>query len=89
MLAEAVGGRLADVAIETTGVSSAIPAGVTMTRDGGCYTVFGHYADSGETRLNPHRNINRKHLETRETWGIEYNHFQGNRPTRFTHCNQQ
>ncbi|HCH7473823.1 TPA: zinc-binding dehydrogenase [Pseudomonas aeruginosa] len=75
LLAEVAGGRLADVVIEATGVSSAIPAGVAMTRDGGRYVVVGHYADSGETRLNPHLDINRKHLDIRGTWGIEYSHF--------------
>ncbi|MGB3435261.1 zinc-binding dehydrogenase [Achromobacter sp.] len=75
LLAEAAGGRLADVVIEATGVASAIPAGVAMTRDGGRYVVVGHYADSGETRLNPHLDINRKHLEIRGAWGIEYSHF--------------
>nr|WP_230472536.1 zinc-binding dehydrogenase [Gibbsiella quercinecans] len=75
LLTEISGGRLADVVIEATGVASAIPTGVTMTRDGGRYVVVGHYADSGETRLNPHADINRKHLEIRGTWGIEYSHF--------------
>ena len=68
-------GRLADVVIEATGVAAAIPDGVAMARDGGRYVIVGHYSDSGEIPLNPYRDINRKHLEIRGTWGIEYHHF--------------
>jgi threonine dehydrogenase-like Zn-dependent dehydrogenase len=68
-------GRLADVVIEATGVAAAIPEGAAMARDGGRYVIVGHYSDSGEIPLNPYRDINRKHLEIRGTWGIEYHHF--------------
>lgn len=65
LLSEVSGNRLADVVIEATGVSSAIPAGIAMTRDGGRYIVVGHYTDSGDTTINPHLHINRKHLDIR------------------------
>jgi threonine dehydrogenase-like Zn-dependent dehydrogenase len=74
-LLDKMSGRLADVVIEATGVAAAIPDGVAMARDGGRYVIVGHYSDSGEIPLNPYRDINRKHLEIRGTWGIEYHHF--------------
>lgn len=75
-LVEVANGRLADVVIEATGVSSAIQDGIAMTRDGGRYVIVGHYSDSGDIHINPHFDINRKHLEIRGTWGIEFSHFQ-------------
>ncbi|MEL6520976.1 MAG: zinc-binding dehydrogenase [Pseudomonadota bacterium] len=69
------GGHMADVVIEATGAPAAVPAGMSMVRDGGCYVIVGHYSDAGETAINPYRHINQKHLEVRGTWGIEYRHF--------------
>ena len=72
---DAIGGRGADVVIEATGVPRAVSEGTAMCRDGGCYVIVGHYTDTGEVTLNPHRDINRKHLEIRGTWGIDFRHF--------------
>lgn len=69
------GGRGADVTIEATGVPSAVREGLGMTRDAGRYVVVGHYTDAGEVTINPHTNINLKHLEVRGTWGADFNHF--------------
>lgn len=69
------GGRGADVVIEATGSPAAIREGMSMARDGGRYVVAGHYTDAGETAINPHLEINRKHLEIRGTWGADYGHF--------------
>lgn len=71
----ATAGRGADVTIEATGSSKAIPAGMQMTRDGGRYVIVGHYTDSGEVSINPHTQINRKHLEIRGCWGSDFSHF--------------
>ncbi len=68
-------GRGADVTIEATGVPIAVKEGIAMTRDGGRYVVVGHYTNTGEVLLNPHLEINRKHIDIRGTWGIDFSHF--------------
>jgi len=72
---ELTGGRGADVTIEATGVPSAVREGLGMTRDAGRYVIVGHYTDAGEVPINPHTDINLKHLEVRGTWGADFNHF--------------
>lgn len=69
------GGRGVDVTIEATGFPSAVRDGIDVTRDGGRYVVVGHYTDTGETTINPHRDINRKQLEIRGVAGTDYSHF--------------
>ncbi len=68
-------GRGADVTIEATGAPPAVPDGMRMTRDGGRYVIVGHYTDGGAVALNPHTDINRKHLEVRGCWGSDFSHF--------------
>ncbi len=68
------GGRGADVTIEATGVASAVPEGMRMTRDAGSYIVVGQYTDGGTTELNPHLDINRRHLQVRGCWGSDAGH---------------
>ncbi|MBI3244229.1 MAG: zinc-binding dehydrogenase [Chloroflexi bacterium] len=68
-------GRGADVTIEATGVPSAVREGMQMTRDGGRYVIVGQYTDAGEININPHLDINRKHLEIRGCWGSDFSHF--------------
>ena len=70
-------GRGADVVIEATGDPAAVPEGAELCRDGGVLVVAGQYTDTGETRVNPHSLINRKHLEVRGCWGSDYSHFDG------------
>jgi L-iditol 2-dehydrogenase len=72
---ELTGGRGADVTIEATGVPSAVREGFKMTRDAGRYVIVGHYTDAGDVSINPHTDINLKHLEIRGTWGADFNHF--------------
>ncbi|MGE0354887.1 MAG: zinc-binding dehydrogenase [Gemmatimonadales bacterium] len=67
-------GRGADVVIEATGNPRAVPEGLAMLRDGGVYVIAGHYTDTGEIPLNPHRDINRKHAEVRGQWGTDFHH---------------
>lgn len=71
------GGRGADVVIEATGDPAAVAEGADLCRDGGVLVVAGQYTDTGETRINPHALINRKHLEVRGCWGSDYSHFEG------------
>ncbi len=72
---EWTGGRGADVTIEATGNPAAIPEGMRMTRDNGRYVVVGQYTDAGSVEINPHWDINRKHLEIRGCWGSDFSHF--------------
>lgn len=69
------GGRGADIVIEATGVPAAIKEGLAMTRDCGTYVVVGQYTDHGEVSINPHWEINKKHVDIRGTWGIDFSHF--------------
>lgn len=67
--------RGVDVTIEATGVPSAIKEGMEMTREGGTYTIVGQYTDAGNVEINPHLNINKKHLTIRGSWGSDFSHF--------------
>lgn len=68
------GGRGADVTIEATGVPSAVPEGMRLTRDAGRYVVVGQYSDAGPASFNPHLDLNQKHLEVRGCWGSDVGH---------------
>ncbi len=68
-------GEGADVVIEAAGAAAAVPEGLDLARDGGRYVIAGHYTDAGDTVINVHRQINRKHLEIRGCWGSEPRHF--------------
>ncbi len=46
-----------------------------LVRNGGRYVVAGHYTDAGNSQVNAHHHINRKHLEIRGCWGSEIRHF--------------
>ena len=46
-----------------------------MTRNGGAYVIAGHYTNTGDSTINAHEDINRKHLEIRGCWGSEVGHF--------------
>jgi L-iditol 2-dehydrogenase len=67
--------RGADVTIEATGVPSAVKEGLQMTRDGGSITIVGQYTDSGDIEINPHLDINKKHITIRGSWGSDFSHF--------------
>ncbi|MBM3190125.1 MAG: zinc-binding dehydrogenase [Chloroflexi bacterium] len=71
---EATAGRGADITIEASGNPKAINEGFRMTRDAGRYVIVGQYTDMGDIRVNPHVDINKKHLEIRGTWGIDFSH---------------
>ena len=68
-------GRGADVVIEATGVPSAVKEGLQMCRDGGTYVIVGQYTDAGEVSVNPHLEINKKHLNVYGSWGSDFSHF--------------
>ena len=66
--------RGADVTIEASGNPAALREGFAMTRDAGRYVIVGQYTDAGDIRLNPHLDINKKHLEVRGCWGADFSH---------------
>jgi hypothetical protein len=37
--------------------------------------VVGQYTDVGTVEINPHWDLNRKHLEVRGCWGSDFSHF--------------
>lgn len=67
-------GRGADVAVEATGNPAAVAEGLDLVRDNGTYTIVGQYTDHGPIQINPHLQINKKHLDIRGVWGIDYSH---------------
>jgi len=73
---ERTNGRGADVVIEASGNPGALREGLEMLRDAGRYVVVGQYTDAGEVPLNPHRHLNRKHVELFGCWGFEFTHLQ-------------
>jgi threonine dehydrogenase-like Zn-dependent dehydrogenase len=72
---ELTAGRGADVTIEASGNPRAVNEGFAMTRDAGRYVIVGQYTDLGDIQVNPHLDINRKHLEVRGSWGSDFSHF--------------
>ncbi len=69
------GGVGADVVVEAAGSARAFEEGVRFARDGGAYVVAGHYTNTGDSTINAHEHINRKHLDIRGCWGSEAGHF--------------
>lgn len=74
-LSALTGGQLADVVIEASGSAKAVEEGPNLARNGGRCVIVGHYTNAGDSRLNAHEQINRKHLEIRGCWGSEAGHF--------------
>jgi D-arabinose 1-dehydrogenase-like Zn-dependent alcohol dehydrogenase len=68
-------GRGVDVVIEASGAPEAVSEALDLVRDGGRVVVCGHYTDNGAVEINPHWQINRKHVELRGCWGSRYEHF--------------
>ncbi|HWN82693.1 MAG TPA: zinc-binding dehydrogenase [Candidatus Udaeobacter sp.] len=69
-------GRGADLTIEATGSPQAVVEAMRMTRDAGRVVIAGQYTDGGDVTFNPHRDLNRKHLDLRGCWGSDFSHFQ-------------
>jgi threonine dehydrogenase-like Zn-dependent dehydrogenase len=67
-------GRGADVVIEAAGVPEAVSQALDLVRDGGRVVVCGQYTDTGDVRIHPHWQINRKHVEVRGCWGSDFSH---------------
>jgi L-iditol 2-dehydrogenase len=69
------GGRGVDVVIEASGHPEAVSEALDAVRDGGRVVVCGHYTNNGSVEINPHLQINRKHVQLRGCWGSKYQHF--------------
>ena len=67
--------RGADVTIEATGAPIAVRQALSWTRDAGRVTIVGQYTDNGPVDINPHVQLNQKHLQVRGVWGSDYAHF--------------
>jgi L-iditol 2-dehydrogenase len=67
-------GRGADVVIEAAGAPEAVSQGLDLVRDGGRVVVCGQYTDTGDVRIHPHWQINRKHVDLRGCWGSDFSH---------------
>jgi L-iditol 2-dehydrogenase len=76
---ERTNGRGADVTIEATGDPVAVVQAMRFTREAGRVVIVGQYTDHGplpvEVGFNPHRDLNRKHLDVRGCWGSDFSHF--------------
>jgi len=71
---ELTSGRGADVTVECSGNPQAVGEGMRMTRDSGSYLIVGQYTDAGDIEINPHLDINKKHLTIRGCWGFDFSH---------------
>jgi L-iditol 2-dehydrogenase len=63
------------VVVEAAGSPRAFEEGVRLARNGGTYVIAGHYTNTGDSVINAHEHINRKHLDIRGCWGSEAGHF--------------
>jgi L-iditol 2-dehydrogenase len=70
----ATDGHGVDVVIEAAGDPRAVSDALELVRDGGRVVIAGQYTDYGDIAINPHRQINRKHVEIRGCWGCDYSH---------------
>ncbi len=68
-------GRGADIVIECSGNPQAVYEGVKMTRDAGNYLIVGQYTDAGDISMNPHYDLNKKHINLFGCWGFDFSHF--------------
>ena len=69
------GGHGADVVIEAAGDPAAVAQALDLVRDGGRVVIAGQYTDGGSVSINPHAQVNRKHVELRGCWGSDFSHF--------------
>jgi L-iditol 2-dehydrogenase len=69
------GGHGVDVVLEGAGDPRAVGEALDLVRDGGRLVIAGQYTDHGDVAINPHRQINKKHVEIRGCWGSDYSHF--------------
>jgi L-iditol 2-dehydrogenase len=69
------GGHGVDVVLEAAGDPRAVTDALDLVRDGGRVVIAGQYTDHGDVSMNPHTQINKKHVDLRGCWGSDYSHF--------------
>ncbi len=74
MVKAITGGRGVDIVIEAAGAPDAVAQALDLARDGGRVVVCGQYTDGGEVSINPHLQLNRKHIEVHGCWGSDFSH---------------
>ncbi len=67
-------GRGTDVVLECSGNNLAVEEGVKMVRDNGTYLIVGQYTNTGDISINPHLDINKKHVNILGCWGFDFSH---------------
>ncbi len=67
-------GKGADITIEASGNPLAVSEALNLTRDAGRVVIVGQYTDNGDISINPHLQINKKHLEILGCWGSDFSH---------------
>jgi L-iditol 2-dehydrogenase len=60
--------------IEAAGSPEAVSQALDLVRDGGRVVVCGQYTDHGDVAINPHTQLNRKHIEVHGCWGSDFSH---------------
>jgi threonine dehydrogenase-like Zn-dependent dehydrogenase len=68
------GGRGVDIVIEAAGAPEAVPQAMDLVRDGGRVVICGQYTNAGPASIEPHAQINRKHIEIHGCWGSDFSH---------------
>ncbi len=71
---EHTNGYGADIVIEASGNPKAVNEGLRFVRDNGIYVIVGQYTDNGNIEINPHIDINKKHIDIRGCWGCDFSH---------------
>ena len=74
LVKQLTGGRGADIVIEAAGAPEAVSQALDLVRDGGRVVVCGQYTNAGPTTIEPHAQVNRKHLEIHGCWGSDFSH---------------
>jgi L-iditol 2-dehydrogenase len=74
-LMERTAGRGPDATIEATGAPIAVAQALRWTRDAGRVIVVGQYTDCGTIEVNPHTELNQRHLRVQGVWGSDFSHF--------------
>jgi L-iditol 2-dehydrogenase len=65
----------ADVVFECAGFLPAVPEGLEYIRQDGVFVEVGHFVDTGDVTLNPHRHLLRRNLRLEGVWGSQASHF--------------
>jgi threonine dehydrogenase-like Zn-dependent dehydrogenase len=68
-------GAGADVVFECAGFLAAVPEGLEYIRQDGVFVEVGHFVDTGDVTINPHRHLLRRNLRLEGVWGSQPAHF--------------